>query len=87
MARGWESKSVESQIDDGRRSAERRAGPTAEERERERRRRGLELSRARVGHELEVTTSPVRRAALEEARAFLDAELARLEERLPQSPH
>ena len=79
MARGWESKSVESQ-----QMGDERAGATAgrrgspEERERQRRRGGLELSRARVLSELEVTEAPTRRAALESALAYLDGELAKL---------
>jgi hypothetical protein len=79
MARGWESKSVESQQtsdDQGGAAAGRRG--TAEDRERQRRRSGLELSRARVLSELEVTTAPARRTALESALAHLDGELAKL---------
>ena len=78
MARGWESKSVEeSQADRGKRE-EARPRLTAEERAREQRRRGLELSRTRVARELEVTTAAVRRAALESALAQLDREIAEL---------
>jgi hypothetical protein len=77
MARGWESKSVESQMaDQG--EAERHGRLSAEKRQRRQRRSGLELSRARVVQELEVTTSAVRRAALESALAHLDGELAKL---------
>jgi hypothetical protein len=76
MARGWESKSVESQIADA--GEERRGGLSADERQRRARRRSLELSRARVLQELEATTSPVRRSALENALAFLDGELTKL---------
>ena len=78
MARGWESKSVESQIADSGGGEERRGRLSAEERQLLSRRRGLELSRARVLQELEATTSPLRRAALESALAFLDGELAQL---------
>ena len=78
MARGWESKSVEeSQADRGKRE-EARPRLTAEQRAREQRRRGLELSRTRVARELEVTTAAVRRAALESALAQLDREIAEL---------
>ena len=76
MARGWESKSVESQIEDA------RAAPadvrTPEERERAVKRSGLELSRRRVLHDLEAAQSPVRRASLEGALAFLDEEIRKL---------
>ena len=79
MARGWESKSVESQqTSDERAGAASGRRGTPEERERQRRRTGLELSRARVLSELEVTEAPVRRAALESALAHLDGELAKL---------
>jgi len=78
MARGWESKSVESQMADDSGADQRRGRPGAEERQRRQRRSGLELSRARVVQELEATTSAVRRAALESALAFLDGELAKL---------
>ncbi len=77
MARGWESKSVESQIADAG-GEQRRGGMPAEERQRRAKRHGLELSRTRVLQELEATTSPVRRSALESALAFLDGELTKL---------
>ncbi len=77
MARGWESKSVEAQQD-----AEARPdrGPliTPEQREAQQKRTGLEMSRRRVLQEIETTRSEVRRASLEQALAFLDAELAKL---------
>jgi hypothetical protein len=77
MARGWESKSVESQQTEGSsgRRSERR---TAEEIEREKKRESLELSRARIARELESARTDVHRTALRNALAFLDDELARL---------
>jgi hypothetical protein len=78
MARGWESKSVESQVADAGAGEERRGGLDAAERQLHARRRSLELSRARVLQELEATTAPVRRSALESALAFLDGELTKL---------
>jgi len=78
MARGWESKSVESQMADESVGEQRRGRPSAEERQRRQRRSGIELSRARVVQELEATTAPARRAALESALAVLDGELAKL---------
>jgi hypothetical protein len=77
MARGWESKSVESQQDTGPRR-ERGESLTREERELAQKRSGLELSRRRVLHELEEARSPVRRASLEQALAFLDEEIRKL---------
>ena len=78
MARGWESKSVESQIEDAGSGADRGQALTPEQRERKRQREGLELSRRRVAQELATARSAVRRASLEQALAFLDAELAKL---------
>jgi hypothetical protein len=77
MARGWESKSVESQIEDADRS-DRTEPLTPEQREIRRKRESLELSRRRVLHDLEAAGSPVRRASLEHALAFLDEEIGKL---------
>ena len=78
MARGWESKGVESQIEDARaKSDEIRRRP--EDLEREAQRKGLEMSRKRVARELSTATSPLRRTALEHALKHLDAELAKLD--------
>ncbi len=78
MARGWESKSVESQIEETDRKLDRGAWLTPEQRKIEERRAGLELSRRRVLHEIEEARSPVRRASLEQALAFLDEEIGKL---------
>ena len=77
MARGWESKSVESQQSEPEPKSAK--GPrTPEELERARKREGLELSKARITRELETATSPVHRAALTNALEYLEAELAKL---------
>ena len=78
MARGWESKSVESQIEDAGSRADRRETLTREQRETQQKLQGLELSRRRVLQELDTTRSEVRRASLEQALAFLDEEIAKL---------
>ncbi|HVR98922.1 MAG TPA: hypothetical protein VMW27_20045 [Thermoanaerobaculia bacterium] len=78
MARGWESKSVESQIADAGSRGDRGADLTPEEREVWRKREGLELSRRRVLQEIETTRSAVRRTSLEQALAFLDEEIRKL---------
>jgi hypothetical protein len=78
MARGWESKSVESQIED---AGARSAGVeslTSEQREIQRKRDGLEMSRRRVLRDLEAAQSPLRRISLEHALAFLDSEIRKL---------
>jgi hypothetical protein len=78
MARAWESKSVESQMAEGGRLEDLHGPLSAADRELQQRRSKLELSRARALQELEATTSPIRRAALEDAIAFLEGELAKL---------
>src|SRR5579864_6774261 len=81
MARGWESKSVESQIEDAGSRPSRSSQIellTAEQRAIRQKLQGLELSRRRVLQDLEMARSPVRRAALEQALAFLDQEIRKL---------
>ena len=77
MARGFESKSVESQQSDRFDRPERRQEP-AEDIERRQKRDSLELSRSRVLRELEGARTPVHRAALENALSFLDGELRKV---------
>lgn len=80
MARGWESKSVESQID----AAEERAALaklpklTAEQAARNQERESLLLSRTRVMHDLETSKNPGYRATLEAALKHLDDKIAPL---------
>ena len=69
MARGWESKSVESQQSDT---------PLVKEKQIDRRRHGLEMSRRRIVSELAATQSNVRRGSLQAALQHLDEELAKL---------
>ena len=80
MARGWESKSIESQIE----SAEaqrltRGARLTAEQIQRARERESLQLSRTRVLHDLDRATNPRYRETLTAALRHLDGKLALLE--------
>jgi hypothetical protein len=80
MARGWESKDVESQVD----AAEERAALakipklTAEEADRKGRRESLQLSRTRVLHDIETSQNPRYRATLEAALKHLDDKIAAL---------
>jgi hypothetical protein len=74
MARGWESKSVESQQSETFEPRD-RSGQTREDRDRKQKRESLELSRSRVSRELEAARSPVHRTALENALHYLDDEL------------
>lgn len=76
MARGWESKSVESQQSEPD-LAQRKPQLTAEEQERATKRKGLELSRTRILRELETARSDVHRTALQNALKFLDEELGK----------
>jgi hypothetical protein len=79
MARGWESKSVESQIEDRRDapSGWQRSGHS-EELESKRKRESIEASRRRIERELESSRSDVHRAALRNALEHLETELRRL---------
>ncbi|MGH9457133.1 MAG: hypothetical protein ACRD2J_05775 [Thermoanaerobaculia bacterium] len=76
MARGWESKSVEAQ--QSLEPLDRPQRISADVAERERKRASLSLSRRRVVHDLENARTEAHRAALENALAFLDSELAPL---------
>jgi hypothetical protein len=78
MARGFESKSVESQQADRLEQGAASERPEREELERRTRRESLELSRRRVQHDLDGSSSPVHRTALENALRFLDDELSKL---------
>ena len=80
MARGWESKSVESQIE----AAEERAALaklsklTAEEADRKGQLESLQLSRKRVLHDIGTSQNPRYRETLEAALKHLDDKIAAL---------
>jgi hypothetical protein len=81
MARGWESKSIEAQIDmaEARRSAvPRKKTVVSENLELIRRKETIILSRTRVVRELESSQNPRYRALLSKALADLDAQLTTL---------
>jgi len=80
MARGGESKDVESQVQDRKAVADNPGkGPKgAEAIKKEQERRGLMLSRTRVLNELENAKNPNHRKSLEAALAHLDQKLAEL---------
>jgi hypothetical protein len=80
MARGWESKSVESQMEsaESRRAAQNAPRPTAEELQRIHQRQSLELSRKRVLHDLEGAHNPRRREQLEAALKHLEERISAL---------
>ena len=79
MARGWESKAVESQQDEAARGGEREKSrpPSEEERVRHQRRQALELARARTAADLVRAAAPAQQEMLRQALAALDAELTR----------
>ncbi len=82
MARGWESKSIEDQIDaaDAARQerAERHLG--AQQRERQARKQSLLLSRAQTLARLKAATNSRYRAQLELALKHLDKQLSELDQ-------
>lgn len=80
MARGWESKDVESQVDTSERSKwTSGSGPKSEEQiKHEQERKDLQLSRTRVLNDLETAKNPNHRKSLEAALAHLDKKLAEL---------
>ena len=77
MARGWESKSVEDQIaaSEDRKAATSKRTRTADELERDSRRQGLLLSRAKIVTDIENARDDRHRAALTQALEFLDNQL------------
>ena len=78
MARGWESKSVESQIEEGSRRESSREARSRDELERSRKRESLEMSRRSIAHDLETARTETHRAALQNALHFIDGELRKL---------
>jgi hypothetical protein len=80
MARGWESKDVESQVEAKSSVTEPQGkGPQSPERVlREQERRGLQLSRTRILNDLQKATNPNHRKSLEAALEHLDKKIAEL---------
>jgi len=78
MARGWESKSVESQKEEQRDARPRRDDVAQRELELTRKRESLESSRRGIARELQATRSELRRRSLEAALAHQDTELRKL---------
>jgi len=81
MARGWESKAVEAQMDaaDAQQEAAERTRLSAAKIEGQRMKKSLLLSRARVSHDLEASRNPRYQKVLADALADLDEKLAQLE--------
>ncbi len=81
MARGWESKAVESQIEAAEASSSRskRTRISPEQVRQERERESLELSRTRVLQDLASANNPKYRALLERSLQFLNEKIAALD--------
>ena len=78
MARGWESKSIESQQDDAQQKKQQKPALSPEERQRTDRRRTLELALARTQAELQAACHPAHRDMLRLKLESLKAELGTL---------
>jgi len=80
MARGWESKEVESQIEANQESKEGSGAgeKDADQVKRDLERKDLQLSRTRIINSLEAAKHPNHRKSLEAALAHLDKKLADL---------
>jgi hypothetical protein len=80
MARGWESKDIESQVESKKTVEEPGSSgqKSAAQLSRERECRGFQLSRTRILNDLEVATNPNHRKSLEAALAHLNSKIAEL---------
>jgi hypothetical protein len=78
MARGWESKSIESQQDDAQSRKAIKPALSAEDRDRAQRRQTLELALARTQAELQAACHPAHRDMLRLKLDTLKAELGTL---------
>lgn len=78
MARGWESKSIESQQEEASRHKPRAPHLSPAEQATAVRRRTLELQRARTSADLARATAPAHRLMLERAIAAIDEQIAAL---------
>ena len=82
MARGWESKSVEAQIEEGKQRAEQVhvPSPSPESRAREHHLESLRLSRSRLLDQLDRATLPAHREVLQNGLRAIEKELDELAE-------
>jgi hypothetical protein len=80
MARGWESKDVESQVEATQAPKQKPgSGPkTPEQLKIDQERKDLQLSRTRIANDLASATHPNHRKSLEAALAHLDKKIAEL---------
>ena len=80
MARGWESKDIESQMEatGAAKATPEKKEPNPEDRARKQQRKDLELSRTRISNDLQSATHPNHRKSLEAALAHLDKKISEL---------
>ena len=81
MARGWESKDVEAQVEEATQAPHQTVPPGTKSPEqiyRERQRKDLQLSRTRILNDLASATHPNHRKSLEAALAHLDKKISEL---------
>ena len=80
MARGWESKDVESQVEETQASQQKvlQGNKSPEQINREEQRMDLQLSRVRIVNDLALATHPNHRKSLEAALAHLDKKISEL---------
>jgi hypothetical protein len=78
MARGWESKSIESQQEEAARDRTTKPALTPAQRATAERRTTLELTRARAAADLSRARAPQHRRMLEQTLAAIDHELEQL---------
>ena len=83
MARGWESKSVEDQIDSAKADRDAQIEPRLTQQQREQRelKQSLRLSRAQTLSRLQAATNERYRAQLQSTLDHLDAQLREFDER------
>jgi ribosomal protein S10 len=77
MARGWESKSVEDQMEEARRSQADLQGPVESPEEKERRRKieSLRLERSRLTEQLDRARSNAHRRMIQQSLEAIEAEI------------
>jgi hypothetical protein len=78
MARGFESKGAAEYAETRTDAGDRKLRMSSEQIDGQKKREELELSRARLNHELEATSSDVRRKALRAALSHIEGEIAKL---------
>jgi hypothetical protein len=80
MARGWESKDVEAQVEavDVPKSNPNAGNKSDAQVRREQEKKDLQLSRTRIVNELQAATHPQHRKSLEAALAYLDGKISNL---------